>query len=487
MGVVGHREPDTGMHTSLRVRPASSPYEDDRMTTITEAAILDAIRNVKDPDLRKDLVSLGFIKDLVIDDGHVSFTIELTTPACPVRDHLKAETVKHVMQIPGVETVDVRMSWKVRSSGAAEKEELLPAVRNVVPVASGKGGVGKSTVAANLALSLAREGAEVGLMDADVFGPSIPTIMGIAEPIRTQGNRFLPTRRYGIKVISTASMIPPGRAAILRGPMLHKIIEQFLRGTEWGELDYLVVDLPPGTGDIHLSLCQLLSLTGAAVVSTPQDVALAVAEKAIFMFKALRTPVLGLIENMSYFVCNHGEHYEIFGHGGARRYCLEHGIPFLGEIPLSVAIRESSDRGLPLVESDPDSEHSRIFMRIARALAARISTQALGQDQGGAEEHAPKELRQPSPADIVLVWKDGHESAYPAFYLRCHCPCAICVDERTGEKRLKEETIDKHVRAEAISPVGRYGLQIRWSDGHATGIYTFELLRTLCPCGQCRK
>ena len=457
------------------------------MIEITRETVLDALRNVKDPDLRKDLVALGFIKDLEIRDRHVSFVIELTTPACPVREQLKAESVRWVKRIPGVETVEVSMTSKVRQSTADAAKDYLPHVKNIVPVASGKGGVGKSTVSANLALALARTGAKVGLMDADIYGPSIPTILGITEPIQAEENRIIPAVQYGIKVVSTASMIPPGRAAILRGPMLHKVLEQFLGRTEWGELDYLVVDLPPGTGDVHLSLCQMIPLTGAAIVSTPQSVALKVAEKAIFMFRMLKIPILGLIENMSYFICRHGERYDIFGHGGARTYCLENGIPFLGEIPLSMEIRAQSDAGRPVVHFEPDSEPAKSFIRVAETLAAQMSILAMGGSQGAAEETAPREIGQPSRKEIVLVWKDGHISHFSPFQLRLECPCAICVDERTGEKLVQNEAIDKEIRAESISPVGRYGIQIRWSDKHSTGIYTFERLRELCPCEVCRQ
>jgi ATP-binding protein involved in chromosome partitioning len=450
------------------------------MSTVTEEAVLGALRNVKDPDLGRDIVTLGFVKEVKICGGQVGFTIELTTPACPVREQLKSEAARFVAAIRGVETVNVKMTSQVRPTMAERASALIPAVKNVVPVASGKGGVGKSTVAVNLALALARTGARVGLMDADVYGPSVPTIMGIAEPIMARGGRFVPADQYGIKVISTASMIPPGRAAILRGPMLHKVIEQFLGQTEWGELDYLIVDLPPGTGDIHLSLCQMIPLTGAAIVSTPQDVALKVAEKAIFMFRQLRTPVLGLIENMSYFLCEHGSRYEIFGHGGARRYCIEQSIPFLGEIPLATQIRSTSDEGRPIVMSDPESEHSQAFLRVAKNLAAQISVQAMG---GAAEDgQGLKRLEQPSRREVVLEWKDGHVSRYDPFALRLACACATCVDENTGRKILREESVPKDVWAQSISPVGRYGLQFVWSDGHATGIYTFERLRAMCPC-----
>src|SRR5215207_6290234 len=287
--------------------------------TIAPEAIVAALSQITDPDLGRDIVTLGFVKDLKIDGENVSFAIELTTPACPVRDQMKEDAQRTVLSIPGVTHVAVVMSSKVRGSQSGQKDELIPLVKNVVPVASGKGGVGKSTVSANLAVALAKLGAKVGLMDADVYGPSIPTIMGATTPLTTQNGAIVPVLRYGVGIVSMGFFVPRGEATIWRGPMLSKMIDKFLGGVDWGELDYLLIDLPPGTGDVQLSLCQRIPLSGAAVVSTPQDLAFNVAEKAISMFTKLRTPVLGLIENMSGFECRHcGQREEIFGSGGAR-------------------------------------------------------------------------------------------------------------------------------------------------------------------------
>ncbi len=439
--------------------------------------ILDALRQVVDPDLGRDIVSLGFVKDLKACDGIVSFTIELTTPACPVREVMKSEAHKRAMAVPGVKQVDIQMTAQVRPTPSEQKSKYIPLVKNIIPVASGKGGVGKSTVSANLAVSLARFGAKVGLLDADVFGPSIPGLMGI-QSVQGGGTRFSPPVQHGVKVASMAFFIKPGDVAILRGPMLHKALEFFLGQVEWGELDYLVVDLPPGTGDIHLSLCQMIPLTGAAVVSTPQDVALRIAEKAILMFDKLNTPVLGLIENMSGFVCRHCGHREaIFGEGGAQRYALQRGMPFLGEIPLATEIRETSDAGTPIVVSAPDSPSARAFQKVAENLAAQVSIRAAG---GGAEGRAvAREIRQPSRQQLVIKWSDGKESAYAAYDLRLACPCANCVEEMTGKKRLDPASIPKDVWPTSISPVGRYAVNFVWSDGHSTGIYTFDHLRAL--------
>jgi len=255
---------------------------------------------------------------------------------------------------------------------------LIPTIKHVVAVASGKGGVGKSTVSANLALALSKRGARVGLMDADVYGPSIPTILGVStEPQVTAERRIIPVESSGLKVISMAFFMKPGEAVIWRGPMLHKTVEQFLGTVEWGDLEYLIVDLPPGTGDVQLSLCQIIPLTGAVIVSTPQDVALNVAQKAMVMFKKLNTPILGIIENMSGYVCPHcGRRDDVFGSGGARKTAERLGIPFLGEIPLATVIRETSDAGTPIVLSQPDSPSAKAFAAAAEALAAQVSVRA---------------------------------------------------------------------------------------------------------------
>jgi ATP-binding protein involved in chromosome partitioning len=340
----------------------------------TERAVLAALQNVRDPDLGRDIVSLGFVKDLRVAGGDVAFAIELTTPACPVKDELKEDARRRVAALEGVKRVEVRTTSKVRPVPGPARERLIPYVKNVIPVASGKGGVGKSTVSANLALALARAGAAVGLLDADVYGPSIPGILGVREAPRKEGDRILPVACEGIRVLSTGFFVPENEAAIVRGPILHKLMEQFFADVEWGELDYLLVDLPPGTGDVQLSLCQMVPFTGAVIVSTPQDVALRVAQKAVLMFRKLNAPILGLVENMSYFKCGHcGAREEIFGSGGAKAWSERMNVPFLGEIPLATELRIASDAGRPPVTAAPDSEIARVFAGIAERLAAQVS------------------------------------------------------------------------------------------------------------------
>jgi ATP-binding protein involved in chromosome partitioning len=338
---------------------------------ISPQDVLNALRVVYDPDLKRDIVSLGFVRDVEVGDGRVSFTIQLTTPACPVRDQLAAQA-KEAVQALGIPNVEVRMTSQV-TSGFAAKGPLIPQVKNTVAVASGKGGVGKSTVAANLAVALASAGAQVGLMDTDVYGPSIPILMGGKIQPRVVEGKLEPPVEYGIKLISMAYFLPKDEAVIWRGPMLHKTMQQFLGEVRWGELDYLVMDLPPGTGDIQLSLSQTIPLTGAVIVSTPQDLALSVASKAIAMFRKLNVPILGLVENMSYYLCPKcGHREEIFGYGGARAAAEKMGYPFLGEIPLDPVVRVQSDNGRPVALNE-NTPYGKAFREVASALAAQIS------------------------------------------------------------------------------------------------------------------
>lgn len=341
---------------------------------LDEGAVLAALQKIQDPDLSQDIVSLGFIRNLKLDGGMVSSTIEFNMPLFPSKQQVQLQAEEAVKQIPGVTEVLISLASRISTRAGSETNPLIPTVRNTIAVASGKGGVGKSTVAANLAVALSKYGARVGLMDADVYGPSIPMLMGAFDPPSVGTAKILPPEIRGIKLISVGYFLPKDEAVIWRGPMLHKMVQQFLGDVDWGELDYLVIDLPPGTGDIQLSLCQTISLTGAVVVSTPQDLALEVASKAIAMFKRLNTPILGIAENMSYYMCPHcGNRDDIFGHGGARKACEKGGYPFLGEIPLSTLIRTRSDHGQPVALDDGDSPISRAFTDLARTVASQVS------------------------------------------------------------------------------------------------------------------
>lgn len=345
---------------------------------VDEAAVLQALRSVEDPDLHRDVVSLGMIKNIVVTPGDagaaIAFDFELTTPACPVRDQLQEAARAAVLAIPSVAAVQVAMTARVR--GGQQRTEL-PGVLNTIGIASGKGGVGKSTVAANLAVSLARTGARVGLLDADIYGPSVPALLGLRENPQVINERLQPLRAYGVKVMSMGFLVPEEQAVVWRGPMISQAVAQMIRDVDWGELDYLLIDLPPGTGDVQLTLAQVLSLTGVVIVSTPQHVALGIAAKAHAMFKQLHVPILGVIENMSYFVCPRcGERTDIFSHGGARRMGEHVHAPFLGEIPLDEALRESGDRGVPITAQPDPTPQRDAFDTVAKAMAAQVSIRA---------------------------------------------------------------------------------------------------------------
>jgi ATP-binding protein involved in chromosome partitioning len=351
--------------------------------SITKERILEALRVVRDPDLHKDIVSLGFIKEVAITGNDVRITVELTTPACPVRDELKNAAAHAIRQAcPEAGTVHVEMTSRVTELGQ-KKSDILPGVKNTIAVASGKGGVGKSTVSVNLAVALAQEGAKVGLVDADIYGPSIPLMMGVNGRPSMRNQKLLPMENHGVKIMSIGFLVDPMQAVIWRGPMVSGAVKQFLTDVEWGDLDYLVIDLPPGTGDIQLTLVQTIPLTGAVIVTTPQDISLADARKGYVMFEKVQVPVLGLIENMSHFVCSHcGQREEIFDNGGGRRAAEELGIPFLGEIPIVTNIRRSGDTGKPIVlDTDPNGP-GPVIQRIARNMAAQVSIRNAARTDG---------------------------------------------------------------------------------------------------------
>ncbi|MBF8251182.1 MAG: protein of unknown function DUF59 [Deltaproteobacteria bacterium] len=342
---------------------------------ITEEKVLDALRSVMDPDLNRDVVSLGFIKELKIDGGWVSFKLELTTPACPLKAQLKAASEEAVKGISGVSGVDVDVTSKVTTHRVEEKGDILPGVKNIVAISSGKGGVGKSTVSVNLAVALAKTGARVGLLDTDIYGPSIPIMMGVTDKPEIRGQKMVPIEKYGVHLMSIGFLIPEEQAIIWRGPLVMKAVEQLLTDVEWGELDYLLIDLPPGTGDVQLTLVQKVPLSGAVIVTTPQDVALLDVVRGINMFKKVNVPILGIVENMSFFQCPHcGERTDIFSHGGGAAAAEKQDVPFLGELPIDPKIRAGGDSGTPIVIEDLKSPQSKIFMEIAGRLAARVSS-----------------------------------------------------------------------------------------------------------------
>ena len=344
--------------------------------SVTQEQVLSALGTVQDPDLHKDIVTLGFVKDVRIEGGEVDFTIELTTPACPVRDEMKAEAEQKVASLPGVRAARAKMTADVRARGGFGRQ-AVPGVRNILAVGAGKGGVGKSTTSVNLAVALQRKGARVGLMDADVYGPNVPQMLGVRDqPEVSEDKKMVPPEAHGIKVISMGMLVPPDQPVIWRGPMLHGAVQQFMRDVAWGELDYLVVDLPPGTGDVALSMAQSVPMAGAVVVTTPQGVSVSDVRKAVAMFRQLNVPVLGVVENMSYFVCGHcQERTDIFGNGGGRRMAEDLQIPFLGEVPIDTRVRSGGDEGRPIVVEAPDAPASLAFSDIAGKVAAQVSIQ----------------------------------------------------------------------------------------------------------------
>ena len=346
---------------------------------ITQEKILEALGKVMDPELGRDLVSLNMIRNVQIDNSKVSFDLVLTTMACPLKGKLEDDARAAVAAIPGVTEVSISTGAQVPAARKLPEQAPIPGVKNTIAVASGKGGVGKSTVAVNLAVALAKSGAAVGLLDADLYGPSLPLMLGINEGVRTTPDKkMVPPEKFGLKLISVGFMLKEEAPLIWRGPLVMRLTKQFLTEVEWGELDYLVIDLPPGTGDVQLTLVQTIPLTGVVVVTTPQDVALIDAQRAIKMFEKVDVPVLGIVENMSYFICPHCEgRSDIFSHGGGERTSERYGVPLLGQIPLKPEIREGGDTGLPVVESSPESEAALEFNKIAGAVASCISVMNL--------------------------------------------------------------------------------------------------------------
>jgi ATP-binding protein involved in chromosome partitioning len=374
---------------------------------VTVDQVLTSLRTVVDPELHKDIVSMGMIKDLAITEGKVSFNLELTTPACPFNSDIEQDVRTAISNI-GVENLDLKVTARVMEGRAISMDELIPDVKNIIAVASGKGGVGKTTIAVNLALALAKSGAKVGLLDADIYGPSVPLMLGAEESPQVLKNKIQPPNVEGIKVISMGFFYEQSQqAGIYRGPIVSGIVKQFLTDVEWGSLDYLIIDLPPGTGDAPLTMAQTIPVTGIIIVTTPQDVAMNVAVKAVGMFSKLNVPIVGVIENMSYLQCPHcSEKINIFGKGGGQKISDKFNIPFLGEIPLSPQIMEGSDKGKPIILSEPDSIQANALRKVAKVTAGRISVIAaeLNSNEVQADEQTSVST------SISTAHKNGHPS-----------------------------------------------------------------------------
>jgi ATP-binding protein involved in chromosome partitioning len=344
--------------------------------TITKEAILAALGKVQEPELHQDLVTLNMIRNLEIDGDKVSFTVMLTTPACPLRGRIDKEVREAVMAVNGVKTIEIKMDSDVPNDGRMRGLVNMP-IRNAIAVGSGKGGVGKSTVSVNIAVALAQSGARIGLMDADIYGPNTPTMLGVDRLPEPNGQKLVPAEVYGIKMISMGLLVKPGQPLIWRGPMLNSAIRQFLSDVEWGELDYLIIDLPPGTGDAALSLAQALPLSGAVVVTLPQLVSLEDASRGLNMFKQLEVPILGVVENMSYLDLPDGTRMDLFGSGGGESLAKATDTTFLGKIPIDQNVRIGGDTGKPIVVSYPESAVAKSIQEISQKIAAKVSVAAM--------------------------------------------------------------------------------------------------------------
>jgi ATP-binding protein involved in chromosome partitioning len=346
------------------------------MAEITEAAVLDALRAVKDPDLNRDIVSLKFVKNVRIEGGRVAFTIELTTPACPVKDQMRELARQTVGALPGVTGVEIEMTAQVRSTTNLEMGKApVPGVKNIIAVGAGKGGVGKTTVAVNLAIALSQMGSRVAMIDGDIYGPNVPLMLGINTQLTgDEKGKIIPAEQYGIQLVSMAFLTNDDSPVIWRGPMLHSVIQQFFREVRWDSVDYLIVDMPPGTGDVALSLSQAVPVAGSVVVTTPQTVSVADTRRAVRMYQKLNVPTLGLVENMSHFVCPECRHEsDIFGKGGGETLATELGVPFLGRVPIYEPIRIGGDTGVPITIAEKESAAAEAFRAAARQLAAQLS------------------------------------------------------------------------------------------------------------------
>jgi len=348
------------------------------LTQLSPEIIRSELSRITHPDLRKDIVTLGFVKELAIDGGRVRFTIELTTPSVSVRDTIREQARAAVSQLPGVESVDVTMTHVVRSATAPEHgRPPHPGVKNVIAVGAGKGGVGKTTVAINLALALQQQGSRVGILDGDIYGPNVPLMLGLKTELATDGQHIRPAEKYGLQIVSIGFLTSEDAPVIWRGPMVHSAIQQFIREVGWRDLDYLVIDMPPGTGDVALSLSQTVPVAGAIVVTTPQQVSLADSRRAVRMYQKLNVPTLGIVENMSYYACPNCHHEsDLFGYGGGEQIATTLNVPFLGRLPVYQPISLGSDRGIPIVIAEPDAVATRAFLQVAERTATQVAIAA---------------------------------------------------------------------------------------------------------------
>ncbi len=431
---------------------------------VTEQQILDELSKIIDPDFQRDIVSLGFVQDMVIDGGTISFTIELTTPACPLSPVFQKQAIDLVGDLPDVEKVLVNMTARKHEARKTEAKSGLKDVKYILAVSSCKGGVGKSTIAALLARTLGKRGAKVGLLDADIYGPSIPTLFNLHKTgVRTSADqKFMPNEAEGIKLMSFGFLAGDG-PAVLRGPMVAQYIQQLLHNVAWGDLDYLIIDMPPGTGDIQLTISQSIQIDASVIITTPHQLSLTDVRKGIMMFDKVNVPVLGVIENMAYFICDGcDKKHLIFGEAGAKSLEERFGLATLAEIPISGSLSGSLDT---LAGSDIANETTDIVIR------------ALGK----------KTLEKPSRPEvaydtetITLTWADTGETATVSnFELRRACSCALCIDEMTRAPLLDPQTLPTDIHAKTVGIIGNYAVTVDWSDGHNTGFFPYSTIREL--------
>jgi ATP-binding protein involved in chromosome partitioning len=455
---------------------------------VTSAMVLDALRQITDPGTGKDFVSLGLVANVRVQQGKVSFDLYIPAQAEGHMDAIRTKAMAAVKGISGVVAVLPNLLKKPKPR-VVHGAQAVPGVNHVIVVGSGKGGVGKSTTAVNLAMALKKLGYSTGLLDADIYGPSVPTMMGKSFPRSADGtqpatedNLLIPFDLQGVKVISLGLLIGRDQPTVWRAPMATKMIQQFLLGVKWGDLDFLIVDLPPGTGDIQLTLSQQSNITGAIVVTTPQQVAVEIARKGLLMFKHVGVPVLGLIETMSGFACGEcGAVTSIFGEGGAKKLAADDGVPMLGQIPVDAALVRACDEGEPIVLRDPKSPSAVAYMQAASKLVATVESQS-SLDGKEIVPLAVEPMPAPSAAEghnLAIYWSDGQKFVYRARDLRFACPCAVCVDEFSGQRKITKDSVVADVALEKALPVGRYGVNLVWNDKHSTGIYTYKYLREL--------
>ncbi|HNR30206.1 MAG TPA: P-loop NTPase [Candidatus Hydrogenedentes bacterium] len=432
-----------------------------------EKEVLDALRHIIDPDLGRDIVSLGFVKNVRIQDGDVALTLELTTPACPVKERFREEARSAVSRLPGVKSVDVTLTAMASRRPQKPSVNLLDNVDTIIAVSSCKGGVGKSTIAGHLARAIQREGYAVGVLDTDIYGPSFPTLFNVHNPDVVMTNEsILPVEVDGLKTMSLGFLMGD-RPAVLRGPIVSNYTIQMLRQTDWGKLDYLIIDLPPGTGDIQLTLVQQASLDGAIIVTTPQALSLVDVARGILMFEKVEVPVLGIVENMAYFTCDDcGKRHFPFGNSTATLK-TRFGLNTLAQLPILPGVSSVAHR--------QDGADVPAFAQLAENLHREVGKRRAA--AGGRPEATVE------PGHIRVRWPDGVESRIPNVTLRASCQCALCVNEYTGGAILDPKTIPGDLEAENVEPLGNYAVSISWSDGHSSGIFSWDHLRAVAGRG----